>query len=272
MKELNKPIRSSTLIDFAHGRLSPDESLELLSRMEHDPRASERLDLIVDLMNEASDPASPLFEMRVPERDSIFRRIGRSVVDTLRTHPILAPSAGFGALAAAVGIVVLVNVFTVNKLEELAGIDRTAFVWNSRGSDNSDLAGAYFFFTNGEYERSLGLLDRYLREYPGGELTPYVHYTSGAVALLSSRRSLLTIIHIRNSARVKEGLDQLSLALSQTSNQRLKEEARFLRAKGFLMLGDARGAIAELDSLRALDGPREEEAMQMIERIHALTP
>ena len=269
---MDKTIRSSTMIDFAHGRLSPEESLELLAKIETDPLASERLDLVVDIMNEASDPRSQLFEGRVPAGGSRARRTLASLVETFRSHPILTPVGGLGALAAVFGIIIMASFFTANRLEELAGIDRTAFTWNARGADNSDLAGAYLYFTTGDYDRSLGLLDRYLRQYPEGDLAPYVHYTAGAVSLLSSRQSVLGVLHTRSISRVKEGLDQLSLALRQSANQRLREETRYLRAKGFLMLGDGRQAIAELDSLRVLDGPRKEEAMQMIERIHALTP
>ena len=269
---MEKTPRSSTIIDFAHGRLTPEESVDLLAKIESDPQASERLNLVVDIMNGAIDPESPLFEVRPDERGSAVRRALRSCVESIRTHPVLAPVGSLGALATALAILVMANVFTANRLEELTGIDRTAFTWNARGSDNSDLAGAYLFFTNGEYGKSLALLDRYLREFPEGDLAPYVHYTAGAVELLSSRRSFLTIIQTRNASQVKDGLDQLSLAIAQASTQRLKEEARFLRAKGFLMLGNPRAAIAELDSLRALGGPRKEEAMQMIERIHALTP
>ena len=269
---MEKTIRSSTIIDFAHGRLSPEESLALLARLDNDPQASESLNLVVDIMNEASDPTSSLFLGRQAEHVSHLRRVVQSVIDTIRAHPVLTPVGGLGVLAAALAIVIMASLFTANRFEELAGIDRTAFNWNARGNDNSDLAGAYLYFTNGDYERSLGLLGRYLRESPGGELAPYVHYTSGAVDLLASRRTYLTILSLRKTARVREGLDQLSLAITQTSNRRLKEEARFLRAKGFLMIGDAGAAIAELDSLRVLDGPRKEEAMQMIERIHALNP
>ena len=272
VKEMDKELRASTIIDFAHGRLSSEESLEFLAKIESDPEGSKKLNLVVDIMNEAADPRSRLFETRVAEPDSAVRRAVGLVVEAFRSHPVLVPLGGFGVLAAALGILVMANVFMANRFEELAGIDRTAFTWNARGSDNSDLAGAYLYFTNGEYDRSLTLLDRYVHQHPGGDLAPYVHYTTGAVDLLSSRRSYLTVLHFRLRSRVIAGLDELSLAVRQASNQRLKEEARFLRAKGFLMVGDGASAIAELDSLRALDGPRKEEAMQMIERIHALTP
>jgi hypothetical protein len=64
----------------------------------------------------------------------------------------------------------------------------------------------------------------------------------------------------------------LDVAIATTSNRRLLEESRYLVAKGFLMLNRPAEAIAQLDTLRSLNGPRSEEAMQMIERIHALTP
>jgi tetratricopeptide (TPR) repeat protein len=161
---------------------------------------------------------------------------------------------------------------STGKLDELTNIDRTAFTWNARGTDNSDIAGAYFCFTNGDYAKSLTLLDRYLRLEPRGDLVPYVHYTAGAVSLIASKQSYLTIFQTHNGTRVSEALQHLSLAIGQTSNRRLLEESRLLRAKAYLLLQRPYDAIADLDTVRSLSGPRSEEAMQMIERIHALTP
>jgi len=267
-----KQIQISTIIDFAHGRLTPAESLGLLESIEKDPRASKELDLVVDLMNEAGDPGSKMFKTPASDQRSIFARVVRSAIENIRNHPFLYPAGAFGSLVAAFVIVISVNVFSANKLDELTGIDRTAFTWNARGTDNSDIAGAYICFTNGQYGKSLTLLDRYLRLEPRGDLAPYVHYTAGAVCLISSRQSFLWIFQTRDVARISEALGHLSLAISQASNQRLLEESRLLRAKGYLMLHRPVEAIAELDSLRSLNGPRCEEAMQMIERIHALTP
>ncbi len=265
-------IQTSTIVDFAHGRLTPEESLGLLKSIEDDPRVSEELDLVVDLMNAAADPQSSLFVAPAFHQKPFLIRTLRSFVESFRSHPFLYPVGAFGCLAAALVIVITANLLTADKLDELTGIDRTAFTWNARGTDNSDIAGAYFCFTDGDYAKSLTLLDRYLRLEPRGDLTPYVHYTAGAVCLIASRHSYFTLFQNHNETRVSEALQHLSLAIGQTSNRRLLEESRFLRAKGYLMLHRPDEAIAELDTVRSLIGPRSEEAMQMIERIHALTP
>ena len=269
---MSERIQTSTIVDFAHGRLTPEESLGLLKSIEDDPRASEDLDLVVDLMNAAADPQSSLFGAPTIHQKPLLIRIFQSFVESFRSHPFLYPAGAFGCLAAALVLVITANLLTADKLDELTGIDRTAFSWNTRGTDNSDIAGAYFCFTNGDYAKSLSLLDRYLRQEPRGDLGPYVHYTAGAVCLIASKQSYFTLFQTHNGTRVSEALQHLSLAIAQTSNRRLLEESRFLRAKGFLMLHRPDEAIAELDTVRALSGPRSEEAMQMIERIHALTP
>ena len=265
-------IQGSTIVDFAHGRLTPKESLGLLEAIEKDPRASKNLDLVVDLMNEAADPQSGLFASPAVHQERFLVRTVRSFLDNVRGHPLLYPAGAFGCLIVTLGIVVGLNLFSSNKLDELTGIDRTAFTWNARGTDNSDIAGAYVCFTNGEYAKSLTLLDRYLRLEPHGDLSPYVHYTAGAVCLIASRQSYFTLFQTHNVTRVTEGLRHLSRTIDETTNRRLLEESRFLRAKGYLMLNRADDAIADLDTVRSLLGPRSEEAMQMIERIHALTP
>jgi hypothetical protein len=265
-------IQTSTIIDFAHGRLSPSESLGLLESIEMDPRASEELDLVVDLMNEAADPDSVLFVApATPQRPFLVRAM-RAVIEGLRNHPFLYPVGAFGCLVATLGIVIGISLLSSNRFGELTGIDRTAFTWNARGTDNSDIAGAYICFTNGDYEKSLSLLDRYLRGEPHGELAPYVDYTAGAVCLIASRHNYLNVFETRDAKRVEEALQYLSLAITRSSNPRLLEESRFLRAKGFLMLNRPADAIAELETVRSLGGPRCDEAKQIIERIHALTP
>jgi hypothetical protein len=269
---MSERIQTSTIIDFAHGRLTPEESLGLLKSMEEDPRASKELDLVVDLMNEAADPQSRLFAASTSRQKPFFIRTFRVIAERFRSHPFLYPAGAFGCFVAALLILIGTNLLSADKLDELTGIDRTAFTWNARGTDNSDIAGAYFCFTNGEYAKSLTLLDRYLRLEPRGDLAPYVHYTAGAVCLIASRESYFTLFRTHNRTRVSEALQHLSIAIGQTSNRRLLEESRFLRAKGYLMLHRPYEAIAELDTVRTLSGPRSEEAMQMIERIHALTP
>ena len=265
-------IQTSTIIDFAHGRLTPEESLGLLESIERDPRASEELDLVVDLMNEAADPQSSIFAAPAFHQKPLLVRALRSLLESFRSHPLLYPIGAFGSIVVALAMVISTNLLSANKLDELTGIDRTAFTWNARGTDNTDITGAYLSFTNGEYDRSLTLLDRYLRMEPHGELTPYIHYTAGAVSLIASKQSYLTLFRTYDATRVSEALRHLSIAISQSSNRRLLEESRFLRAKAYLMLHSPDEAIAQLDSLRSLNGPRSEEALQMIERIHALTP
>jgi hypothetical protein len=252
--------------------LTPEESLGLLESIEKDPRSSRELDLVVDLMNEAADPQSKVFMAPAFHHKPFPIRTMRHFIEGLRRHPFLFPVGAFGSLAVALVIIISVNLISANKLDELTGIDRTAFSWNARGTDDSDITGAYLSFTNGDYSKSLTLLDRYLRMEPRGDLAPYVHYTAGAVSLIASKTNYFNMFQTHNGTRVAEALQHLSLAISQTTNRRLLEESRFLRAKGYLMLHKPVEAIAELDSVRFLNGPRSEEAMQMIERIHALTP
>jgi len=80
---MSERIQTSTIIDFAHGRLTPEESLGLLKSIEEDPRASEELDLVVDLMNEAADPQSRLFAAPASLRNRLlFAPFGFSSIDT----------------------------------------------------------------------------------------------------------------------------------------------------------------------------------------------
>jgi hypothetical protein len=271
-ESMAKRIRTSTIVDFAHGRLTPAESLGLLESIEKDPQASRDLDLVVDLMNEAGDVDSTLFIAPAAQDDHLLARLTHFLIERTRNHPVLFPVGAFGCLAAAMVLVMTINLMSASRLDELTGIDRTAFTWNARGTDNSDIAGAYICFTSGDYSKSLTLLERYLHQDPRGELVPFVHYTAGAVSLMASRRTYVSLFRSHDSRLVVDALQHFNVAIGTTSNRRLQEESRYLAAKGFLMLNRPSEAIAQLDTLRLLGGPRSEEAMQMIERIHALTP
>jgi hypothetical protein len=47
---MSEKIPIDKIVDFAAGRLSREESLALLDQIEHDPQASQDLDLIASMM------------------------------------------------------------------------------------------------------------------------------------------------------------------------------------------------------------------------------
>jgi len=259
-----------SLIDLASGRLSSVDSLHSIEYLETDIEASMRLELIVDLMQLATEVKDNIFEansqIKVRRSHSLLNKLS----ELTKTRVILQPIGGL--LSILLGIVFLMAISSAerNKYDELVGIGRTAFDWNVRGPSEGDLAASYNLFTQGKYSEVALHLERFLRTHPLGETGWYVRYCLGTVYLLSSRKSYIHFYTTYDIASVQSGLAELDRSARGTQSLRLKEEARLLRSKGFLILGLPDSAIAELNLVQQLEGPRKSEALQMIDRIKTL--
>jgi hypothetical protein len=94
-----------------------------------------------------------------------------------------------------------------------------------------------------------------------------VHYSAGAICLKSARSTILTFLPAYNEEQVMKGLAHLRHASLTAPSQDLRDQSRFLRAKGFLMLQQDAEAIAELDSVIDSGSGRSAEATLFVERI-----
>ena len=258
------------LVDLAMGRLSPEDSLKAFEELERTHDVSKDLDVIVDLIHLASDPRENVFSSSDRLRSPWWRFVALWIRERSAIHPILYPSGIVAGFLIALALLLAIFIPKGNRYEELLGIDRTVFEWNIRGVGDRDVAIGYHFFTEGEYSKCILHLERYIRTHAVSEIGGYIHYSLGSVYLLSSRKSNLPHMTTYDGARIRSGLAELEISGLQTSSPRLREESRFLRSKGYLMLELADSAIAELDSVFVMNGVRKSEASQMIDRIRSL--
>ena len=265
-------LKINTIVDMAQGRLTPEESLQILEGIDRDEATSADLELVVDIINLASESGGNVF--RAGERTGLswWRRLALWLSRIFENDRVLHPVGVVSVVLVVLAMILGANALWTGPYEELTGIDGTAFEWNARGPGEMDIAIAYQLFTKGEYDESVLHLDRFLRSHPNGELVEYMHYSAGVVYLLSARHTIFTLFPSYNRLKVTAGLQHLECAIARTSSPRLAEESRYLRAKGFLMLGQKEAAIAELDSVRTVDGIRAQEASQAIARIQAIGP
>jgi hypothetical protein len=265
-----KPGPKRSIVDMACGRLTPEESLALLDDIERNPDLSAELDTAVDLVNFSSDARETIFRESKVTRESFWRKIAWWIMDQCDVRPILYPVGGLLLLLASCAVIMTANSFWIGRYDELIGIDRTVFEWNVRGPGDGEVAVAYHFFTGGDYEQSLAHLERYMRAHPEDIVEGYADYTAGVVSLLAARKSTFGLFPTTSSAVVSRGLEHLDRAARRTTNVRLMEEAHFLRAKGFLMLGQKDAALSELEAVRRMGLVRGEEAAQMTARLQVL--
>jgi hypothetical protein len=262
--------QKKSVVDMACGRLTPDESLHMLEEVERNPETSAAFETAVDLVNLSSEGEENIFRDADDGGKSLWRAMTWWVMDRCEIHPVLYPVGGLFLLLMSCFVIMAANSVWMGRYEELTGIDRTVFEWNVRGPGDGEVAIAYHFFTTGDYEQSLAHLERYMRSRPDERGEGFAEYTAGVVCLLSARKTMFGLFPTYSSSMVSRGLDHLKLAADRSTNPRLVEESHFLRAKGFLMLGQKEAALVEFDAVKALGLIRSEEASQIVARLQVL--
>ncbi|MGB5875262.1 MAG: hypothetical protein WBH56_16200 [Bacteroidota bacterium] len=257
------------LSDLALGHLTPEESLRLLDRIEVDPNASEELDLHIEMVNFAEARGNEIFGAR-PDRaggDGIFSGVRESApvwVQSFRPAYVLRAAV---VLLFPVLLLLGADWMLTDPYAELARVERPEFRVMVRGGDQEDIDLAYRLLDAGQHEGSLRLLERFVRAFPESEILDYVHYSAGAVYLMTAQRSFLSLFLSYDRERTAAGLDHLRHAIDHSSNMRLIEESHWLRAKGYLMLHFPEEAREELQLVIGLDGGRKNDATRLFHEV-----
>ncbi len=265
----NKIARQS-ITDLTLGKLSPEESLKLLEAIEQDPSASQELEFASEMLNFTRAHGKETFE---PMKSSIARDalVNRTIAERLEGYLGQTRAArwatGFVALCVVICGLVVVSSLTADKYYPLASIEGFEIESTVRGPGQEDLTTAQNLYRQGDLEGALRLLERYIRAFPHGEMIDYVHYSAGAICLLSSSHSFLSLFPSYDRERVLRGLGFLEIAANVSTNPRLVEDARWLRAKAFLMLHRPADAIEELRRIELLNGVKGEQASRLITEI-----
>jgi hypothetical protein len=263
---MRKRVSIDKIVDFAAGRLSREDSLALLDRIEHDEQASQDLDLVTSMMNVMEKEGDALSAERVAKREDLLSRVWSgvsSLLPRLHAHPVLSGAAAFALVLAAL-MILLPPSSPYGALASLRDFDFAATV---RGVDLEDFEAAFDLYRGGKYKESVKLFERYLRAFPRSPLCEYAHYSAGAVYLRWSEWRLATLFIGFDRERALHGMEHLHEVTKISSNRRLLEDARWLLAKGNLMLSEVEPAIDELRIVVQMGGDRCEEAAALIQAI-----
>jgi len=256
-------IDTTMLTDLVLGKLSPEESLRMLREIEHDPQASQELEARTRLLAHVREGGEALFA----GRNAVA---GTSPLAQARRWWASCPVAGYAIGAAVVLLIALVpvvNVLTKGPLVDLARVGYPQYEAVLRSAGDSDIGLAVRMLRGGHPQESLLLLERFCRAYPENDMREYAHYLAGAIYLSDAQESLLGMFVSYDLSRVRAGMTHLGEALRFSGNPRLTEESHWLRAKGFLMLERPAEALAELETVRRLDGARANDAAQLMGKI-----
>jgi hypothetical protein len=269
MSRKRKKATEATMSDFVQGRLSPGEALRFLDTIEQDPDVSTDLDLHVEMLNLAHSGDVGVFRERNPLADGGVReRAGTWWEFLLKGRRVLVPvGILLGVVLAGVAFLTLSS-NAANPFGDLAEIGDAAASFRMRGGGDADLVDASSHLMAGDAGEAARQFERYLRMYPSSEWAPWVEYAAGLSHLVNARRSLLGIGVRYDPDEVRHGLEHLDRVLESSSVSELKEDAHWYRAKGSLMLGDARSAETHLKLLLAAPGSRTEAARTFLSDLH----
>jgi tetratricopeptide (TPR) repeat protein len=266
---MSEKIPIDKIVDFAAGRLSREESLALLDQIEHDPQASQDLDLIASMMEIIDKDGKELFKSRPEVFSSFFSRL-KAIISSaalkLRSHPVLSGAVAFAAVFVAL-MLMLPPSSPYGNLASLNDFDLGATV---RGVGLEEFNVGFDLYHRGNYEESIRLFERYIRAFPKSRLVEYAHYSAGAAYLRWSEWRFFSLFVGFNQARVHQGMWHLHQVVQSSRNSRLLEDAHWLLAKGELMLADMQGAADELRIVVGMKGSRHDEADELLRTLLSL--
>jgi tetratricopeptide (TPR) repeat protein len=259
-------MQENKVIDFALGRLSPEESLRMLDLIENDKELSSQLELANDIINVSAEHSAELFENDRDKRRRSYFPVVRFVTRQIPAR--LARRALETALVVLVALS-LIAYLSRNPYASLATAERDIAIERVRGLDGQELTSAIVAFEDGRLAESISLFERFLRRHPGSPNAGAVKI-SIAIEYFNLSRNGLLFFPAYDTAYVGAGIDQLKSVIDSPGSDRLKEDAHWLLANAYLMCGQVDQAVPELDRVVGIRARHGGQAAILLEEIRKL--
>ena len=260
--------------DLALGNLSPEDSLRVLEMVERDPELSRELELATALVNVSAQEGKDLFGEQVslqihrPKWTSVLHRM----LSGLRpTGALRFLGYGLAVLFLIVAGLSQLSRITTSPYASLAAPGESVGMERLRATGEQELILVHRLSVSGNHEEVIELLERYLRHHPGKELTGYVRLALGENYLRSARKTTLMLFPRYDTSKVERAIHRLAQVITSGGNDRLVEEAYWLRAKASLMLEHPDSAISDLNNILLLKGRRSSQAAELLREIVRIT-
>jgi hypothetical protein len=260
---MKRAIRTSTLVDFARGRLSPEDSLKILDNIESSTDHSSELEAVIDVMNVSDERGEVLYQREANAQE----RNGQGETFLQRLLPKkgrLSPAFALGGVVVVIlGVLIGIRLSTSDyyALAETGELRIESVV---RGPGAEDFEVARQRIERNDIHGAIRVLERYTRAFPEGVGTDYAHYCVGALYLKAARQTIVLLVPTFDTEDVNFALAHLAAAVQETRNDVLAEDACVLRAKGFIMINKPDAAIKELNNALNYNGPRQSEIHSLL--------
>ncbi len=249
-------VKSYSLVDFARGQLTCEESLEILGILEEDSTRSEELEIVLRMLEPNSAVGSSVIT------DDEKKKAGRKAVRDQHTgFEVIVRSAALAILV--VGTALLAQEFGKPEGFNLLHVNPNDIDIRTRGEPEKIAEIAYALICEGENKRAMELVDWSLSALPEGDGRAHSHLLKGGLLLMKSEIYYLAIFSHFDSTLVRQGLNELDLARRMSGQRRVIEGAIWLSIKGNLMIGDRFKALEQIEALESSGGVRHAEASRL---------
>ena len=253
------------------GGLPPEESLDLLEKIEQDPEASRELEMQVEILNFMSEKGGTL-TVAQPEEAGILAQFRSWVSGQWHWMP---PRLRLVVLASA-AVALIFGATELAKRARSGSVYSDLIAFNGpelevtlRGSPPLDIELASRLYEGGEIEEAIKVVQRYVHAHPASQDLDQAEHVLGKMYLRSAKQVRYFVLTRYDLRRVRMGIEHLDASIRLTSSERLMQECHWVRGMALLMIEEVGGAVHEFQAVADSAGPRKGSALAMLEKLRA---
>lgn len=250
----------SLLVEFALGKLSPEESLRILDAVGKDPELSGDLEHILLMLNEGEREGLLQHQNygNGGESGPRLREWSRFGRQAIRTAAVLCMIVGAGSITREISKPPHCAIATVGDSD---------LEFRTRSGSEDVLSAARGLLLDGTPDDALRLTEWYLAVYPEGSARSEAHLLRATAFLIEAKRTRVGVFVSFDSGLVEQAWSELQKAKTDGSSAGIAEHIVWFEAKALLMKENLPEARSRLQRVVALGGVRSRKAADMLDRI-----
>jgi hypothetical protein len=250
----------SQLVELAYGRLSADDSRELLERVAADEELSKELDLVILMMGEAGrEERNTRYQPGKEQGRSLRESAGPALV-VLRVAAMVLLMFGTGRL---------IDAALAPPYVALAQLEAEDLHLRIRDGAEDELTAMRGFLYNGDWEEAARRAGWYLSVHPDAPGRPTVFVIRSAAQLMGARKDVMGFgVHFDRTL-LDSAIVSLTNARSAGPTTAEMELIAWFEAKAFLMKGDTGSARVRLRSIVDAGGFCVQDARRILAALDA---
>lgn len=138
-------------------------------------------------------------------------------------------------------------------------------------ADAGELNDGLAAFSQGQYENAIEPLTTHVRRNAEGPSVAYARFVLGLSYLRAAKSDVLGRVHQVDVERLDRAIEHLAEAERTTDTVRVREDALWFLAKGYLLRLDTDAALEALERVEGLNGRRGSDARALAAKVQALT-